>query len=144
MAEARKAISWILKFTSKTLDSDEERIKCLRSNGNEAVKTVLRYAFNPDVVWELPEGDPPYVPCEFPHQESRLYQEARRLYLFVEGGSPNLNQVRRERMFVELLESIQPEDAKMLLLIKDGKLTKHEDYKNLSKKLVLRAFPGLF
>ena len=69
-----------------------------------------------------------------------LYTEARRLYLFIEGGNPNLTQLKRESMFVDLLQSINPEDAKLLISIKDKKLP----YKGLSSKTVLKAFPGLF
>lgn len=136
---ARKSIAWILDFTSK-LPNDEEKVKCLQANDNTAIRTVLKYAYDPNIKWALPEGDPPYKPCEYPHQENMLYQEIRRLYLFLEGGNPNLKQVKRESMFIEVLQSVDPEDAKLLLSIKDKKLP----YKGLNSKIVLRAFPGLY
>jgi hypothetical protein len=142
MTEKRKSISWILKFTSNSLPDDEERIKCLQQNGNEAIRTVLKLVFDPNVEWLLPEGEPPYTPCEFPHQENMLYMEARRLYLFVKGGNDNLKTVRRERMYVDMLESIEPTDAKLLLAMKDKKLPK--GYENITAKLVKKAFPDLF
>jgi hypothetical protein len=43
-------------------------------------------------------------------------------------------------MFVELLQSITPEDAKLLTSIKDKKLP----YNGLTAKTVLKAYPGLF
>lgn len=135
----RKSISWILDFTSK-LPNDEEKIKCLQANNNNAILTILKYAYDPNIKWALPAGDPPYKPCEFPHQENMLYMEIRRLYLFIEGGNPNLKQLKRETMFIEMLQSIDPEDAKMILAMKDKKLP----YKGLNAKLVLKAFPGLF
>lgn len=136
---ARKSIAWILDFTSK-LPNDEEKVKCLQANDNTAIRTVLKYAYDPNIKWALPEGDPPYKPCEYPHQENMLYQEIRRLYLFLEGGNPNLKQVKRESMFIEVLQSVDPEDAKLLLSIKDKKLP----YKGLNSKIVLKAFPGLY
>lgn len=136
---ARKSISWILKFTSN-LPNDEEKIKCLQQNNNTAILTILKYCYDPNAVWLLPEGDPPYNPCEFPHQEGMLYQEARKLYLFLKGGNDNLNQMKRERMFLELLECVDPEDAKLLLSIRNKELP----YAGLDKKLILKAFPGLF
>lgn len=136
---ARKPISWILDFTSK-LPNEEEQIKCLQANDNSAIRTILKFCFDPNIKWLLPEGDAPYKPCEYPNVDNMLYTEARRLYLFIEGGNPNLTQLKRESMFVDLLQSINPEDAKLLVSIKDKKLP----YKGLSSKTVLKAFPGLF
>lgn len=136
---SRKAISWILEFTSK-LPNEEEQIKCLQANNNTAILTILKFCFDPNIKWLLPEGDAPYKPCEYPNVDNMLYSEARRLYLFIEGGNNNLTQLKRESMFVDLLQSINPEDAKLLISIKDKKLP----YKGLSSKTVLKAFPGLF
>jgi len=72
-------------------------------------------------------------------QHHRLFTEARKLYLFVEGGSPNLKQLRRETLFVELLETVDPEDAKLLLAIKDKTLP----YPGVTLDIVNQAFPGL-
>lgn len=136
---SRKPISWILDFTSK-LPNEEEQIKCLRANDNSAIKTILKFCFDPNIKWLLPEGDAPYKPCEYPNIDNMLYGEARRLYLFVEGGNPNLTTLKRESMFVDLLQSINPEDAKLLVAIKDKKFP----YKGLTAATVLKAFPGLF
>lgn len=136
---ARKSISFILKFTSR-LPNEEEKIKCLRANDNSAIRTILKYCYDPNIKWALPEGEPPYTPCEYPHQETMLYNEIRRLYLFLEGGNPNLSQLRREVLFLEILQEIDPEDAKLLLSIKDKKLP----YDGLDAKIVLKAFPDLF
>lgn len=136
---ARKSISWILKFTSN-LPNDAEKIKCLQQNNNNAILTILKYCYDPNIEWVLPEGDPPYSPCEFPHQEGMLYQESKKLYLFLRGGNDNLNPMKRERMFLELLECVDPGDAELLLSIKNKKLP----YEGLDSKLVLKAFPGLY
>jgi hypothetical protein len=136
---ARKSVSWILDFTSK-LPNDEEKVKCLQANDNTAIRTILKFAYDPNIQWALPEGEPPYKPCEYPHQENMLYQEIRRLYLFLVGGNPNLKQLKRESMFIEILQSVDPDDAKLLLSIKEKKLP----YKGLNSKIILRAFPGLY
>ena len=136
---ARKSLAWILEFASK-LPNEEEQIKCLRANDNFAMRTILAGAFDPNIKWLLPEGDAPYTPCEYPNMENMLYLEARRLYLFVEGGNPNLTPLKRESMFVELLQSVTPEDARLLVAIKDKKLP----FEGLSAKTVKKAFPELF
>lgn len=116
-----------------------DRIAILHENNSGALQTILKYAFDPSIVWDLPEGSPPYKPCPFPAQEMRLFAEVRRLYLFIKGGNPNLSKLRRETLFIELLESIHPEDAKVLVSIKDKKLP----YKTLNAKIIKEAFPGL-
>ena len=139
---ARKAISWILNFTAK-LPNEEEKIKCLRANDNNAIRTILKFALDPNIKWALPEGAPPYTPSQFPHQENNLYQEVRRLYLFLDpatGGNPNLNSLKRESLFVTALQEVDPEDAKLLLAIKDKTLP----YEGLTSETVLKAFPGLY
>lgn len=132
-----KSIGWILKFTAE-LPNKEEKIKCLRANDNHAIKTVLKHCFDPNIKWDLPEGAPPYEPLDEPHQEGRLYSEVRTFYVFVEGG-PNVPKLRKETMFVELLESIAPEDAELMIGVKDKKLP----FKGLTRKIVKEAFPGL-
>ena len=136
---SRKSISWILNFTSN-LPNNEEKIKCLLANDNSAMRIILRFTFDPHIKWLLPEGEAPYTPCEFPYQENILYAEARKLYLFVEGGNPDLNQQRREALFIKLLEVLDPQDAKLVVAMKD----KTMPFKGITPELVLKAFPGLF
>ena len=116
-----------------------DKIAVLQENAGPALYTILKYAYDPNIVWDLPEGEPPYKPCPFPAQEMRLFAEIRRLYLFIKGGNPNLTKLRRETLFIELLESVHPSDAKVLVAIKDKKLP----YKGITAKLVKEAFPGL-
>lgn len=122
-------------------DSKAERIEALRINGEAkpSMKTVIQYMFHPDIKFALPSGDPPYRPSQF-DEWGRFYAEVRKLYLFVEGGHPTLNQMKREFLFVELLESIHPEDAKLVLAMKDKK----SPYKGLTKDVAIAAFPELF
>lgn len=136
---AKKTIGWILNFTSK-LPNEEEKIKCLKANDDQAILTILAYCFDPKIKWLLPEGMPPYTPCSFPNIEGMLYSEVRRLYLFLEGGNTNLTQLKRESMFIDLLQSIAPEDAELLIAIKEKKLP----FDGLTAETVLKAFPGLF
>jgi hypothetical protein len=136
---ARKSISWILDYTSK-LPNEEEKVKCLQANDCQSIRTILQGAFDPRIKWMLPEGDAPYTPCEYPNVDNMLYSETRRLYLFVEGGNDGLTTLKRESMFVDLLQSISPNDAKLLIAIKDKKMP----YEGITPELVLKAFPGLF
>lgn len=131
----RKSISWILEFTSKL--SDAEKVKCLAAN--PSVAPILKFAYDPDIVWLLPDTDPPYTPCDFANLDNELYSQLRKLYLFVKGGNDNLSGIKRERLFIDMLESVLPADAKLLLAIKNKTLPY-----DISSKIVLQAFPGLY
>jgi len=117
----------------------ELKIEMLRKHDSSAIRTILKYALDPEIKWALPEGTPPYKPCDYLDQENMLYSEARRLYLFIEGGNPNLSTIKREALFIQLIESIAPADAKLICAAKDKKLP----YKGLTTKLINEAYPGL-
>lgn len=131
-------IAEILDKVSK-VNTKEEKIEILRKNDSSAIRTVLKYALDPTITWALPKGDPPYKPCPYLDQENMLYSEARRLYLFIEGGNPNLNKIKRETLFIGLLESVAPADAKLLCAAKDKKIP----FKGITVKLINEAYPGL-
>lgn len=132
------AISQILENTA-ALKTNKEKVEYLRQNDNSALRMVLQYAMDNRVKWLLPEGAPPYKPNNNLDQEGMLYSEARRLYLFIEGGNPNLTKLKREMLFIDLIQSVHPKDAELLISIKEKKLP----YKGITKKLVNEAFPGL-
>lgn len=117
----------------------EEKVDMMRRECNAALQALLKYALDPNVRFLLPKGDAPFKPCPFDDQHARLYSELRRMYLFVEGGHPNLTKLKRESLFIQLLESIDPQDAKLLIHVKDKKLP----FKGITPKIVNQAFPGL-
>ena len=122
------------------IESLQDRVAALQQHKyTQAIKQVCLYAFDQNIKWILPEGKPPYKPCESVDVEGRLISELRKLYLFVEGGNPNLTPLRRESLFIQLIESIDPKDASLLCSIKDKKLP----FKNLTKKVIHQAFPDI-
>ena len=120
-----------------------DKIAILQKHSSAQLKLVLGMTYDPRVEWLLPEGEPPYKPMDkASDQESGLFSESRKLYLFVKGDSPtqkNLKPIRREQLFVNMLESIDPDDAKVLLAMKERKLP----YKGLTRNLVAEAFPTI-
>ena len=131
-------IAEILERVSKE-ETKEAKIELLRKHDSVPIRTVLKAALDPSIKWALPKGEPPYKPCEFLDQENMLYSETRRLYLFIEGGNSNLKPMKREALFIGLLESLAPADAKLLCAAKDKKIP----YKGITVKLVNEAYPGL-
>ena len=135
----RLGVSEVLERTSK-MTSYEDRVRMLKENESPALRVILQGVFDPRIVWLLPDSDPPYKENDLPDQQNVLLREYRKIYLFVEGGNPNLKQTRREFLFIELLETLDPQDAKLLLSVKN----KHLPYPGVTRDVVLEAFPGLF
>lgn len=131
-------ISEIFKKVSE-VKTEQEKIAVLRQNQCPALFTVLQGAFSDSIQWLLPEGDPPYKPNELVDLHNVFHTEAKKMYLFIRGGHPSLNQTKRETLFIEMLERLNPDDAKIILKIKD----KQSPSPDITKALVQQAFPGL-
>lgn len=100
---------------------------------NAALKFIFQYAFIPEQKFDLPDGEPPYKKDAGPMGMSpgNLLQETKRLYIFTR--AKELNKIRKEQLFIQLLENIHPSEAKLMLAVKDQKLNKL--YKNVTADL---------
>lgn len=134
-----KSIAEILKEISKE-KSFNTRVEMLKKNDSLAMRTLLQGTFDPRIEFDLPDTDPPYKPTEMLDQQGHLYQQARKFPIWVKGQQENLPKFKKERLFIELLESIDPEDAKLVLAMKN----KQNPLPNITPKLVLAVWPGLF
>jgi len=72
--------------------------------------------------------------------KSTLRKECKHFYHFIRGGNNALSSIRRETMFINLLEGLHPLEAEILCLVKDKKL---EDKYKVTKELVSEAFPQI-
>lgn len=124
--------------TASQIESVEDRVQYLRNNDSTTLRYMFELALTPGVAWSVPEGAPPYKPCEYLDVEGRLHQEARTLYLYLQGNRPDLTQLKRESLFIGLLESIDKRDAELLIKVKDKQLPA-----TISTEVVNLAFPGL-
>jgi len=126
-----------------------KKMEVLRKYQTPALEQFLKAAFDPNIVWLLPEGDVPYLKNDAPDgtDHSRLSSEATRLYHFVKLrrasaedviGNANLQQMKREQMFISLLESLSSGEAECVILAKDNLLNKK--YKGLNSNTVRDAF----
>lgn len=109
------------------------------ANLTPELKTVLKYTFHKNIMFELPKGAPPYKEMETPENwgHNRLPRELRKFQYFITGTT--LNPIKREAMFIEVLESVSPEEAKLVLMMKEKKLT----YKGINRKLIEEALPEI-
>lgn len=103
---------------------------------NYAVTSLLKYAFDRNLKMLLPEGTPPYKPDAAPlgMSPTTLYNQVKKLYIFMR---EDLSKVRREQLFIQLLESIHPKEAEIMVAVKDQNLTSM--YKNITVDLVTKA-----
>ena len=107
------SVSEFLEKVGK-LKRTQEKVDALKANDSYVLRVILQGAFDPTVKWVLPEGEPPYKPNDLTDQEHVLINEARKILYFVEGFYDNLTTNKREQMFIELLERVDPKDAKLL------------------------------
>ena len=122
------------------LKTKKEKVTYLQNNNTDALRMIIKSSFDPNIKWLLPEGSVPYVPNDAPEgtEHSMLSYEARKLYHYIEGGNPTITQNKRETMFVQMLEGLHADEAKLIVAAKDKKL--HQVYKGLSANVVKEAF----
>lgn len=157
----------ILELASKQR-SNVKKVEVLKTYENDALKSVFIWNFDETVVSLLPEGDVPYgnadeqsvytgtlsenLKREAAGGESAtgqdlsgrgrtsLRREYQNLYHYVRGGNNGLSTIRREMMFINLLQGLHPREAEVLILTKDKKLS--TKYK-ISFENVKEAYPDI-
>lgn len=119
----------------------QEKISVLQSNDIMPLLDVLRGTFDESIQWNLPGGTPPYTPNNPESSPTTLLKQHLKFKYFVKGlrESTSLNSIKRERMFIDILESIHPRDAEILVSM----INKKSPVKSLTKQLVKEAFPKL-
>jgi hypothetical protein len=71
---------------------------------------------------------------------SSIRKEYSKFYNFIKGGNDSLSSLRRETMFINVLQGLHPLEAEILCLVKDKQLeTKYK----ITKELVSQAYPEI-
>ena len=122
--------------------SKAKKIDILREYADDALKSILIWNFDPTAISVLPEGHVPYKENEVPigTDHTSLRREWKNLYHFVKGGNDRLSAIRRETMFIQLLEGLHPKEAKIICLVKDKNL--ESEYK-ITYDMVVQAYPDI-
>ena len=117
-----------------------QKIAVLKQFDNQAMRQLLKAAFDPKIKFDLPEGNPPYIKNEAPAgtEHTSLASEARKLYHFVVGGNNQITKLKKETMFIQMLEGLHGDDAEVLMAIKNKSL--NNAYKGLTANLVKETF----
>lgn len=154
----------VLQLVSKQR-TNEKKIEILREYQHDSLKAIFIWNFDESVISMLPEGEVPYFgddgastmsekiqqAVEFSEANSNslgatdvkystIRKEYTKFFNFIKGGNDSLNSLRRENIFINLLEGIHPLEAEILCLCKDKKLqTKYK----ITKEIVSEAYPDI-
>jgi hypothetical protein len=141
----------------------QKKIEVLHKYQNDALISLFIWNYDESVISLLPPGDVPYansgdispgndtlseairkqvddkmVDALGSNQRTSLREEYTKFYNFIKGGNDSLSSIRRETIFIQLLEGLHPKEAEILCLVKDKKLT---DKYDLSFALIKEVYP---
>ena len=137
---ARKlALSAIVDEVSKK-KTKAEKIDWLKQNDSLQLRQILRLTYDQSIEFLIPDTAPPWKKNDYLDVETMLYREARRLRIFFKGGGyDDLNQLKRESLFIGLLEDVDNNDAELLV-----KMIAQKPLKGLTEKTLKEAFPDIY
>ena len=146
------------------------KIEVLQKYAHNSIMAVLIWNFDESVISLLPEGDVPYGNTREDNSvtgtlsdkindavgmmaesgstslgsqdqgKASIRKEFTKFYNFLKGGNSGLSRLRRETMFINILEGLHPLEAEILILTKDKRLT--DKYK-ITKDVVSAAYPQI-
>lgn len=150
--------------------TNSKKVEALKKYEHPSLKALLIWNFDESVISMLPEGDVPYAGLDEQHSfsgtlgekindavskmnevgsnslgsqdqgRSSIRKEYERFYNFVRGGNDSLSSLRRETMFINVLQGLHPLEAEILILVKDKKLqTKYK----ITKEIISEAYPDI-
>ena len=98
-------LSEILTKVNNAKDKPK-KIAVLKENDSPHLRMILKGAFDPNIVWDLPKGTPPFIPNEVPAgtEHSWLRTESKKLWHFVKVADDGTKKVSKETMFLQILE----------------------------------------
>ena len=150
--------------------SKAKKVEVLKRYAHDSIMTVLIWNFDETAISVLPPGDVPYGTNREENSmtgtlsdkindavdkmsemgsnslgsqdqgKASIRKEYTKFYNFVKGGNDSLSNLRRETMFINILEGLHPLEAEILVLVKDKRLS--EKYK-ITKEVVSEAYPQI-
>jgi len=157
----------ILELISKQR-SNVKKVEVLQKYRNEGLVAILIWNFDDTAISLLPEGDVPYSRVEeqsafndtlsasveklnkvqglsnadeyIRNRATSIRKEWENFYNYLQGGNPSLSGLRRETMFIQMLEGLHPKEAEIMVLVKDKRL---QDKYKLTKDIVAEAYPDI-
>lgn len=124
----------LFQLANKADNPTEVIKKAIAKDGR--VATVLGYAMNPQFKMGMPDGNPPYIPADVPLglAEVELLHMAQSMHTLY---ATNVPRAKREIMLIQTLEKMAPQEAEMLVLIKDKAL--HTMLPNVTEAVLIAS-----
>jgi hypothetical protein len=139
MPARRLAISAIINELPK-IKKNAEKAQWLEKHDSFQLRQVLRINYDDSIEFTIPDSRPPWKKNEYLDADSLFYQETRRLKIFIKGGGyENLNQVKKESLFISLLEDLDNNDAELLV-----QMLQKKPFKGLTKKALEEFIPNIY
>jgi hypothetical protein len=118
------------------LKSKKEKVEWLQRNNSKSLRNILKVMYDKNLKMNIPNTEPPYTPSESPESHGMLYRETRKLRYFVEGfDGDNIAPARREALFIQMLETVDKDDARLLV-----KMIEKKPLKGLTVATLNEAF----
>lgn len=135
MLNVHEVIDQVRKARTK-----DKKVALLKKHETWALKDILRGTFDSTVEWNLPGGEPPFTPNDSHSAPTNLLKEHKKFVYFVKGlrESNRLTPVKRESIFIGLIEGIDPEDAKLVI-----NMINKDKPNGITRPVIEEAFPGL-
>jgi len=134
-----KPVPEIFKLVSSA-KTHLEKVKVLKENRNSMVDLLLELAFSKNISITMPEGKPPIEPSGEAnlYNAHLLYSNRKTIEMFINENSTHVNPIKREQLFIDLLENLDPKEADLLCEVKDKNLT---SYPGITKKVIEKVYP---
>ena len=159
----------VLSAASK-MRSNAKKVEVLQRYGDQSLKALFIWNFDETAISVLPPGEVPYgnnkddgnttgtLSDKIGDAVGKMNQmgstslgsndqgrttirkEFGSFYNFLKGGNNSLSNLRRETMFINILEGLHPLEAEILILVKDKNL--QSKYK-ITKDVVSQAYPDI-
>ena len=147
-----------------------KKIEVLQKYAHDSIMALMIWNFDETAISVLPPGDVPYGNTREDNSvtgslsdkindavdkmsemgsnslgsqdqgKASIRKEYTKFYNFLKGGNDKLSSLRRETMFINILEGLHPLEAEILILVKDKKLT--DKYK-ITKEIAGAAYPQI-
>ena len=120
----------------------KEKIDLLQEYNNNALRAILIINFDESLEFLLPEGEVPFTPNDAPvgTEHTRLAHEYKGLYRYFKGGDSSIKGMKREQLFVQLLEGLAEEEANLLVSACNKDI---QSKYRVTKAVVAEAFPAI-
>ena len=134
-------VSEILQKVSSA-KTKKEKVELLQEYNNNALRAILIINFDESLEFLLPEGEVPFTPNDAPvgTEHTRLAHEYKGLYKYFKGGDSSLKGMKREQLFVQLLEGLAEEEANLLVSACNKDI---QSKYRVTKAAVAEAFPQI-